>query len=101
MLTAESTQAGETTLLITVKDGMDNPVDDATLNVKGDMTHAGMAPILVEGIIDGKDGVYAVPFEWTMGGDWVVTVDVALVDGRTASRQFNLAVTGEMEMGDE
>jgi len=41
---------------------------------------------------------YAIPFEWTMGGDWVVTVDVTLADGRTASRQFDLSITGQMDM---
>ncbi len=99
-LTAESTQIGQTTLRITVKDDKGEPVDDATLNVKGEMTHAGMPPVLAEEIRDSEDGIYAVPFEWTMSGDWIVTVDVTLKDGRTASRQFDLSVTGQMDMQD-
>lgn len=92
-LTAESTQRGQTELLITVKDDADNPIDDATLTVRGEMTHAGMPPVLAEGVRDGQNGVYTVPFEWTMGGDWVVTVDVTLVNGRIISHQFDLSVT--------
>ena len=41
-------------------------------------------------------GVYSTPFAWTMGGDWVVSVDVTLADGRSFSQQFNFSVKGGM-----
>lgn len=99
-LAAESMAVGSTVLKLTVTDGSGAPINDATLNVKGDMTHAGMVPVLAEGVSDGQEGIYRVPFEWTMGGDWVVTVEVVLPDGQTVSRQFDLTVSGEMEAMD-
>ncbi len=58
------------------------------------MTHAGMQPVLADAG-SGADGVYPADFEWTMSGDWVVTVTAALPDGRTALRRFDLTVTGK------
>lgn len=86
---------GDATLEITLTDGEGNPIEDARLNVKGDMSHAGMEPVLAE-VEGGPGGVYQVPFRWTMGGDWFVTVDAVLADGTTVSRRFDLAVAGNM-----
>ena len=86
---------GDASLEITLTDGEGNPIDDARLNVKGDMSHAGMEPVLAE-VEGGAGGVYQVPFRWTMGGDWFVTVDAVLADGTTVSRRFDLAVAGNM-----
>ena len=54
---------GETRLVIRVLDSQGRPVDDAALAVKGDMTHAGMAPVLFETAGGGEDGYYNLPFE--------------------------------------
>lgn len=88
---------GPATLFVTLADSEGNPVEDARLNVKGDMSHAGMEPVLAEAE-SGPGGVYELPFTWTMGGDWFVTVDVTLADGRTLSQRFDLSVSGEMGM---
>jgi hypothetical protein len=90
---------GPATLLITLRDAAGNPIEDARLDVKGDMSHAGMAPVL-RTAEDGPGGIYVVPFEWTMGGDWFVTVDATLADGSMASRRFDFAVAGGMPMED-
>lgn len=98
-----STAVGETMVMITLKDGAGSPINDATLSVKGDMTHAGMTPV-VEEIASGENGVYEVPFEWTMGGDWFVTVDAALADGTIVTRRFediSIEGDGEMAMDDD
>jgi hypothetical protein len=81
-----STAVGETMLMLTLNDNEGQPVNNATLDIKGDMNHAGMQPVLGKAA-QGVNGVYAVPFEWTMGGDWVVTVDVTLADGATFSQR--------------
>lgn len=78
---------------VTGEDG--EPIDDAVLSIKGDMTHAGMVPIVAEVDGGGEGGVYEVPFEWTMAGDWVVTVDVELADGGSARQRFDLSVASE------
>lgn len=96
-------------------DGEEIPVE--SLAVRGDMNHAGMVPVIVE--LDTPEalqpfkstepGVYLVPFGWTMGGEWILTVDVTFpdtgsVEGLEASTQFTLDVTenmvvDEMDMG--
>lgn len=83
---------GPTTLTITLHDGGGAPIDRAALAVRGDMTHAGMVPVLAESLDDGRAGVYQVPFEWTMKGDWIVTVTITLPDGATAAEQFRFTV---------
>ncbi len=94
----EPAAVGETTLLVTLTDASGEPAPDATVNVRGDMTHAGMQPEFGE-VGESGDGVYTVPFEWTMGGDWVVTVEVETEEGETAEETFELTVDGPMEMG--
>lgn len=92
-----STAVGETNLMITLTDEDGNPVNDATLSVKGDMSHAGMQPVLAE-VSNGENGTYTIPFEWTMGGDWIVTVEATLPDGTTVSQQFDtITISGERD----
>ena len=86
---------GETRLVIQVADKNGNPINDAHLAIKGDMTHAGMVPVLAEADGGGENGLYEVPFEWTMAGDWVVTVDLQLPDGSTAQQRFDMSVLSE------
>jgi hypothetical protein len=82
-------------LTINLTDAEGAPIDKAHLQIKGDMTHAGMKPVLAE-VGDGEGGKYETPFEWTMGGDWIVTVTATLPDGRTAQQQFTYTVQGDM-----
>lgn len=91
---ASSMAVGETTLFIIVKDANDAPVNNARIAVRGDMNHAGMIPVLrdVEG---GQDGHYEVPFEWTMGGDWIVEITATLPNGEASTAGFDLSVTSD------
>lgn len=73
----ERLTVGETTLIINLKDASGSPIDGATLQVHGDMDHAGMTPVDREVSIS-TNGEYRVPFEWTMGGGWIVSVTVQL-----------------------
>ncbi len=82
---------GTAQLVVTIKDANGNPVSDATLSVRGDMTHAGMTPVIRDGVT-GQNGVYSVPFEWTMGGDWIIDVTARLKDGTTTTRTFKFSV---------
>jgi hypothetical protein len=85
---------GKSTLNIRLFDNNDQPVDDAAITVKGDMTHAGMVPVLGEAD-QGDKGLYKVPFEWTMGGDWVLTVQATLPDGTIAEETFTLTISDD------
>ncbi len=83
---------GAATLTVRVTDTNAHPVPDAAVTVEGNMTHAGMAPVLASAT-GGQNGEYVTPFTWTMAGDWVVTVKVTLPDGRQAQADFPVGVT--------
>jgi hypothetical protein len=76
-------------MTVLAADGM--PINDAQLEIKGDMTHAGMVPVVVA-ITEGIDGVYTTALDWTMAGDWIVTGEASLSEGRVARRQFEVSV---------
>ena len=82
---------GPARLIFTLTDVSGTPINDATLDIEGNMTHAGMVPVLAQAT-SGQNGQYVVPFEWTMSGDWIVTVDVLLADGQQFSQQIPVGV---------
>jgi hypothetical protein len=83
---------GSCALRFSVTDTAGNPIDDAVVTAKADMSHAGMTPVLATASAEGN-GVYTVPtFAWSMAGDWILTVDAQLADGTTASTQFDIPV---------
>ena len=92
-LQAEALAVGETTLVITLTDASGQPVSAQKVEVRGDMNHAGMQPVLAESSAD-KNGAYELPFEWTMSGDWIVTVKATMPDGAVAEERFDLSVAG-------
>ena len=85
---------GPAQLLVTVTEDADQPVDGATVEIQGDMAHAGMVPVQATALGQGA-GLYSADFQWTMGGDWFVTVSATLPDGRTTSRRFDVTVGGD------
>jgi copper(I)-binding protein len=90
----------ETTIRVSLSDSAGNPINDATVNIRGDMSHAGMTPVLGESTA-GTNGVYEIPFTFSMAGDWILTVDVTLADGSTASQTFNINGIGSSTTGSE
>ena len=70
---------GPATLTMTLTaDGA--PVENAEVEVEGNMSHAGMVP--VHGTArEISAGLYEVELEFTMGGDWFLIVDATLPDG--------------------
>lgn len=87
----ESPAVGESTLIVTLRDGSGSPVDGASLQVHANMDHAGMMPVDREAS-QSVNGEYRVPFEWTMGGGWVVTVTAKLPGGGEISDSFDFFV---------
>ena len=81
---------GAATLIVTISDG-GAPATGLTVSARGDMTHAGMAPVLGEGT-EVEPGVYHVPWDWNMGGDWFVTVTVRTADGAETESTVDLTV---------
>jgi hypothetical protein len=64
---------GKAGLLITLQDETGIPLDGAEVAIRGDMSHAGMIPVLATATGRGN-GQYQAEIEWTMAGDWIVTV---------------------------
>jgi len=79
---------GDAVLRITVVDAAGSPINDATIDIRGDMSHAGMQPVIRQ-VEQGDGGVYEIPFEWTMAGDWFVEVSVTLPDGTIVTEIFD------------
>lgn len=70
-------------------------VSGATVEVTGDMTHAGMSPVVAEAKEVGA-GLYETEgFEFTMAGDWILTADVAYPDGEEVEDTLALSVPGQ------
>lgn len=83
---------GRGQVTVEAADAAGRPVEGAAVNLRGDMSHAGMRPVLAEATAE-PGGLYVAPFEWTMGGDWILTVTAALPDGRQAVRRFEVSVS--------
>jgi hypothetical protein len=84
-------------ILLRLTDEAGEPIEDAHLAIRGDMSHAGMVPIV--GTADqGEDGLYMIPVEWTMAGDWIITAEATLSDNSLVSRQFELSVSTQEEL---
>lgn len=87
----EPLAVGEAALLVTLRNADGSPIDGATLQVHGDMDHEGMVPVDRE-VSDSTNGEYRVPFEWTMGGGWMVTISARLPDGGEISQTYDFFV---------
>ena len=92
---AEGIQGDHVTIEIVDDDGL--PVTDVTVSLEGNMTHAGMVPVLTESVWDGadgsEDGRYRVPFQFTMLGDWIVSVKIENRDGGRYSQDVDVTAT--------
>lgn len=91
-LDTPSLRVGETEMLVRLTDSNGRPAANAAIEVRGDMSHAGMVPVVRTGQTDAA-GLFATPFEWTMSGDWFVTVTFTLPDGRSGAERFNYTIS--------
>ncbi len=88
---------GPVRLVLTVTDDDGAPVEASEVRVEGTMTHAGMVPVHETARREGE-GRWVVPeFEFTMGGDWILIVEVELPDGRVATREREVTVVSRGE----
>ena len=91
-LSAGDLQVGETTLTLKVIDAAGNAITSpGALSLRGDMDHAGMAPVMVE-VDKAANGIFSAPFEWTMAGDWMVEASLQFDNGLIARETFHFAI---------
>lgn len=84
---------GASTLMVAITGADGSPATGLTVSARGDMTHAGMAPQLGEGV-ESEPGVYTVPWEWTMAGDWLLDVTARAADGSETTQTLEVVVEG-------
>jgi len=91
--------AGEesNSLRVQLRDAAQNPITDATVTLEGNMNHAGMAPVFAEPVTDADDGavdgIYQAPFQFSMLGDWIITVTAEQADGSQGTKDIHVTVT--------
>ena len=89
--TPDPPTVGDATLTIAVN-AQNQPLANAAVAVRGDMTHAGMRPVIADATSTDAQGKVDVPFKWSMSGDWIVSVTVTLPDKSEVSQDFNVTV---------
>ncbi len=86
---AQST-VGAAQVDVQLADAAGQPISGAQVQLRGDMTHAGMQPVLTT-MNDLGNGQYrADDFEFTMAGDWILTVQAEMPDGTRVERMFDV-----------
>ena len=89
-VTPQPPTAGPVLLALTLTDrSSGKPLPGAEMRIAGDMTHPGMKPVFGTAR-EVAPGRYEAPVELTMAGDWVISIDARLRDGRTFEQQFEL-----------
>lgn len=85
----QPTRVGNVTITIKMTDRTQKPIDGATVKLEGNMSHAGMAPVVAEATEVGP-GRYQANMKLTMAGDWDVLVLLTLPDGSEEDQQFEI-----------
>ena len=80
---------GQSAVVIQLTDETGQPLAGATVELEGNMSHAGMAPVFSQAK-EVEPGRYEAPLEFTMGGDWFILVKATLPDGRQLERQVDV-----------
>ena len=88
-VTPNPPRVGLVTIELVVVDRNQQPITGATVMVEGSMTHAGMTPEFAPAE-ETAPGRYTALLVLTMGGDWLVTVSVTMLDGRTIEQTLPL-----------
>jgi hypothetical protein len=76
--------------VVTLRDASDQPISGATMELEGNMNHAGMVPVLAQAT-EVAPGQYRANLEFTMAGDWFILVRADLPDGRSMEHRADLA----------
>ncbi|MEI2691013.1 MAG: FixH family protein [Anaerolineae bacterium] len=90
-ISPEPAIVGPASLELRLTDASGAALPGARVALKGDMSHAGMQPLLADAA-ETTGGIYQAQWTWSMAGDWLVTATAALPDGRTLVRRFDLTV---------
>jgi hypothetical protein len=87
--TPQTPLTGPVSIALHLTDAGAMPVSGAHIDLEGDMTHAGMAPVFSHAV-ELQPGRYRSQLEVTMPGDWVVLLHVKLASGEQVEKQFEI-----------
>ena len=91
-------RVGASTLLISARDEAGDPLEQpGVITARADMNHAGMTPILLAAD-ESQAGVFSLPLEWSMAGDWILEVSLQRPGGDIVKRSVNLRIAGASHM---
>jgi hypothetical protein len=82
-------QIGVALVTVTLHDAQGQPLAGAKVELEGNMSHAGMVPVLADAS-EVAPGHYEADLEFTMGGDWFILVRADLPDGRSMERKIDV-----------
>ena len=82
-------RVGPLTITLKVADASGKPATDIDIELEGNMSHAGMTPVLAHAR-ETEPGGYSSTIELSMAGDWYFVVHMTLTDGRKLERQFEI-----------
>jgi hypothetical protein len=82
---------GTAMLLVSLADSRGAPIENAVVDMTAMMEHEGMLP-LSRRISAGQDGIYRIPIDWSMMGQWVVDVTASLPDGIQLQDRYSVFV---------
>lgn len=85
---------GEVPLVVAVSDSGE-PLSGAKVSIVGDMTHAGMQPVLRDAIESSPGEYRADDFTFTMAGDWIISATVTTPDGRRVKAEIFTNVSSQ------
>lgn len=85
---------GAAPLTVSITNESGEPVTGAAVKVVGDMTHAGMIPVLVDATETAGGTYEANDFHFTMAGDWIITITATTPGGKRAAGELFVTVPG-------
>jgi hypothetical protein len=88
-------QIGPATVTVILTDADGQPIQGAQMEVEGNMSHAGMVPVLASAR-ETEAGRYEADLEFTMVGDWFMLVRADLPDGRSMERKIDVPGVDEI-----
>jgi len=88
-VTPRPPRVGPATVEVDLADGSGRPIAGASVGVEGNMNHAGMVPSIAS-TEEVEPGRHRGTLELTMGGDWVLLLDIRLADGTRLERRVDL-----------
>ena len=86
---------GQSQIIVSVRDKNGNSIENpGAIELRGDMDHAGMAPVFAESS-EAINGVFTLPFEWTMAGAWILEANLTLGSGERVTGSFRYEVLSQ------